>query len=153
MSIDKIIFLDIDGVLNTHGSIMENVHLLPEKVKLIVLLCDMTGASVVISSAWREFMETDEIDGPLCPFRFAMRRAGFPVNRIIGRTGHNQTRGLEINEWLMAQTPQPQRWVIIDDEGHDFAGDPVQWSRFVRVDPVAGMTWENVKKAMKILNE
>lgn len=144
-----VIFLDVDGVLNNHASLAQHCHLLPEKVLLLRILCDLTDAKIVISSAWRSFMRENEERG-LCPFRFAMHKAGFPTGRILGRTTDGyQARGTEVNEWLMEH--KPQRWVIIDDEAFNFMEDEVQAQRFVQTDGAVGLTWCDCQKALGIL--
>lgn len=144
-----VIFLDVDGVLNNNASLALGCHLLPEKVLLLRILCDLTDARMVISSAWRDFMR-DENEG-LCPFRFAMHKVGLPVHRIIGRTGPGfESRGRQINEWILEHKPFGM-WVILDDEEFDFHDDAVMSQRFVQTDGTVGLTWRDCQKALRIL--
>ena len=68
----KIVFLDIDGVLN-HEKFYKDFHfnkiikaqhrknnIDPRSAKLVVDLCKQTGAKIVISSSWR-FDGLDEL--------------------------------------------------------------------------------------------
>ena len=45
----KVLFLDIDGVLNTIASMAEGVELVPEKVIHIRDICEATQSKIVIS--------------------------------------------------------------------------------------------------------
>lgn len=147
-----VVFLDVDGVLNNHASLAQYCHLLPEKVLLLRILCDLTDAKIVISSAWRTFMREEKDERGLCPFRFAMHKAGFPTGRILGRTSDGwKARGTEINDWIMEH--KPQRWVIIDDEAFNFMEDEVQAQRFVQTDGACGLTWRDCQSAMRILGQ
>lgn len=63
----KIIFLDVDGVLNSNDyyKSLEDTHgydkdIDLEKVKLLKEIVDATGAEIVLSSTWRILRETDE---------------------------------------------------------------------------------------------
>ena len=47
---NKIIFLDFDGVITTYASKWEIDN---EKCLLVKKICDETGAKIVISSSWR----------------------------------------------------------------------------------------------------
>ena len=56
----KIIFLDIDGVLNSMDYFEQTkdckgyTEINPEKVKLLKEIVDRTGAEIVLSSTWRD---------------------------------------------------------------------------------------------------
>lgn len=51
---EKIIFLDVDGVLNYRDYINDATNDIdPSKVQMIADLCDKTNAKVVITSSWR----------------------------------------------------------------------------------------------------
>jgi hypothetical protein len=103
----KVIFLDIDGVLNCTKT--RNPRKLPYVVDPRLLrrfkrLLDRTGAKVVLSSTWRY-----DPAG-----LFSARRAGIP---FIGTTPDlpKRPRRDEILAWL-ADHPRVKRYAIIDDE-------------------------------------
>ena len=51
---EKIIFLDVDGVLNCRDYINDKTNDIdPLKVQMIADLCDKTNAKVIITSSWR----------------------------------------------------------------------------------------------------
>lgn len=146
----KVIFLDIDGVLNNTASLMNQTHLLNEKVQLMKILCDLTGAKIVISSAWRTMMEDDK-DGLGCPLRHMLYRVGgISTSLVIGRTHTGAGgRGKQIRDWV--DQHKPDYWAVIDDEKWDFATDRAIAPRFVRTDMDAGLRWKECKAVIQIL--
>ena len=142
----KVIFLDIDGVLNTSASLAENVHLLPEKALLIRRIIEATGAKIVISSVWRIFMDDDAND---CRVRFALKQAGIPDSAIIGATTPGGWgRAEQLRRWIVGEPVEC--FVIIDDEIHDFS--KVQKSRLIKTKTEIGLTWEGAAQAIALLN-
>ena len=57
----RIVFLDIDGVLNNKASFANGIEIIPEKVLLVNEICGITGAKIVLSSAWRFSHDLSEI--------------------------------------------------------------------------------------------
>lgn len=102
----KIIFLDIDGVLNTSRT-KELVcggclGIEPGKADLIKRIVKETGAKIVLTSTWRHHPDLSQ----------AVRDQ---VVEFIGVTRSLGTeRGFEIEEWLIAH-PEVERYAIIDD--------------------------------------
>jgi HAD domain in Swiss Army Knife RNA repair proteins len=133
----RVIFLDIDGVLN-HAATRSNVSpttteplpipIAPECMTRLNRLIAETGAKVVISSSWRMFARWQDL-GP------ALVRHGL-CGDVIGETPdlvndavwlahwHERTgapftyesleRGWEIREWIAAH-PEMTSFVILDD--------------------------------------
>lgn len=141
----KILFLDIDGVLNSvrtsmafGGYPMELTHLEAfdqVAIKLLQRLCDSAGIQIVLSSAWRLHF----------PFKNVGQALELP---IIDRTAYlGTTRGVEINDWLVRH-PEVETWAIIDDDNDML---PDQQTRFVRTDGFEGMSWKDFSKLCEIL--
>lgn len=117
----RVIFLDIDGVLNGHqkhpnglcGIEKENVTALN---KLLDALPDL---KIVISSAWRYMIpEAMTLRG----FEYLLLVCGANAKeRVIGTTVRDEvasTRGAQIKEYL--RTNKIKKYLIIDDMGFDF---------------------------------
>ena len=115
-----IIFLDIDGVLNSHqwhvlnpevsrgGDMLDDAA-----IRVLNHLIIQTDAEVVISSVWRGLYERKELLDLL-------RKHGF-TGTIIGDTPHlarPAQRGDEIGQWLAGHAFDARRFVILDDD-HD----------------------------------
>lgn len=112
-----VLFLDIDGVLNSTrffkspayrrlGSHLDDLD--PEPCALLNGLLQDTKALVVLSSSWRIFFSTTEISQLLA-------KRGCHVS-FIGVTPRSSDgyRGKEIKSWLK-ENPVVQRFAIVDD--------------------------------------
>jgi len=135
----KIIFLDIDGVLNNHASLTDGVHLLWEKCLLIEDLCEHTGAKVVVSSVWRLGTDIKEL-------KHILWRSG--LSQVIDKTPNSKKgfRGDEVRMWM--QDKVVERYVIIDDDS-DFHED--QKPFHIHTDMRTGVSRKHIKDAIKIL--
>jgi hypothetical protein len=155
-----IVFLDVDGVLNSHQwfESLENAkatdrierHIDPAAVVRLERIFQATGASVVISSAWRHGQLYDIlIEG--------LKRHGF-TGPVIGKTIISQcsdcVRGNLIDRWLkdnMANHWSFRQYVILDDDA-----DMLYWQKgnFVKTDSsTGGLTDELTDKAIAILKQ
>lgn len=109
--IDKVLFLDIDGVLNCRGCISDHRRdqLGTDHIRQLNRVVGLTNASVVISSTWRKIY-------PISNIQQMLDRAGYHYSsRIIGKTPSLWTiRGLEIQDWL--DNHNVNRFAIVDDD-------------------------------------
>lgn len=117
----KIIFLDIDGVLNRIGTRERTktrwqgyIGMEPELVERFNDVVAKTGIKVVLSSAWRladDWLETMKANGLKCEF----------LGRTPQLNGTNRStgRGLEVKAWLDAQMVKSdffvEKYCVIDD--------------------------------------
>lgn len=113
----KIIFLDIDGVLNSDEyfeKIKElNIHGIESeidtnKIKLLKKAIDETKAKVVLISSWRYTRRAKELKEMLACYEIYVDLTPFI----------NHKRGLEIKKWLLDH-PNVEEYVILDDEIFD----------------------------------
>lgn len=106
-----IIFLDIDGVLNTATHIHEwSITMHPEFVQRIRNVCEEYDADIVVSSAWRIGTEHRKAT------KFMLMNLGIRFLRIRDRTcsmSGQYVRGDEIKAWLTEHGERP--YVIVDD--------------------------------------
>jgi hypothetical protein len=155
----KIIFLDIDGVLNSESwyhyindrrTGQRDDEIDPATVARLNSIVDGSGANVVISSVWRN----DYLFKPLLRI---LKNKGF-IGEVIGRTGYGCeqcVRGNEIQQWmkeneaLVGKYYEYSQYVIIDDDS-----DMLYWQRnnFIHVEDFIGLTDNHVIKALEILN-
>ena len=109
----KVIFLDIDGVLNSDEYIdraknTQGIERHIEKVKLLKKAIDETGAKTVLTSSWRNSKDI----GPLREF-LAKYEIYFDATPFI-----KWERGLEIKQWL-SENKGVEDYIILDDEIYD----------------------------------
>ena len=146
----KVLFRDIDGVLNstktcvaTGGYPMELHHRAGfdwMAIKLLQRLCDSSGLQIVLSSAWRLYHPVKEV------------AEAFELP-IIDETPHSSPdgfeRGYEIRDWL-ARHPEVTTYAIIDDNP-DMLEEQMPY--FVHTSGFEGMTWANFSQLCNILGE
>ena len=135
----KVIFLDIDGVLNMYGASCRTFmkpygqHIEPHLVnRLNYILEKVEDLKIVISSSWRFDMKDLEKQ---------IKEQGFKYwDRVIGKTPVGDARGLEILDWLSEK--EVEKYLVIDDECFDICGEvcnviPVK--RFLQTDGNEGI--------------
>lgn len=162
----KVIFLDIDGVLNTkwwYTQMDKNTPkdkydyaFDPNAVANLKRIIDETGADIVISSSWKSFGFSELED--------MWQERGLP-GKLIGITPNSVSdemllnadldhielfsiRGTEIKEWLTKNGRHVSQYAIIDDMDNML---PEQQSHFVKTDPEMGISKDNVNQAIQIL--
>ena len=160
---NKIIFLDIDGVLNWHDTFIDNYQerlmlnkyldesiesrtkiwmcdIEYEKVMLLKYICDVTGAKIVVSSSWR-------LSKPYIFIEEKLIQMGLP---IIGTTDFiYNNRGDEIRDYL--NNHKVDRFIILDDEVFPDFNDLVNY--LVKTDFYnKGLDEVHVEEAIKILS-
>ena len=145
----KILFLDIDGVLNTDrqqwhcqmnsiapvdkfgyafdSKAVENLATIPEE----------TGAEIVIS--WK-FLGLQTLQ--------KMWKDRNLPGVIIDITPDGKSKGWEIDEWLMNHKGQVSGYAIIDDENVML---PEQQKHFVQTKSQLGITSREIEKSVNIL--
>jgi hypothetical protein len=134
----KVIFLDIDGVLNSDKT--PNPRKFPYVVDKKLLarfktLVRRTGAKVVLSSTWR----CDPVG------LFAARHWGIPFIDVCPDRPRSPRRR-EITSWL-ADHPKVNRFVVIDDEDDELDDLPL-----FQPSSKTGLTAKIVKGVEKYLN-
>lgn len=160
----KVIFLDIDGVLNSldwsekqKGS--ENyAEINPEKVKMLKEIVDRTGAEIVLSSTWRTLSNVpgSRIEHP--QYTYLVDSLAEYGLKIKSHTPYiNNNRPEEIKAWLDEHGDADKiRFVSLDDdlwpEHYEKYGitDCLVHTCFYESD--GGLRREHVKRAIEILN-
>lgn len=170
----KLIFLDIDGVLNNQLWLTSDFrnHLPklingerntkrwfdPRCVKLLNILTDKTGANIVVSSSWRKNRSLSELKRILY--------TNGVTGEIIGKTpqlyfkcseeyNYSVPRGNEIKAWLemnkgiLNEKISKLKCVIFDDDSDMLY---CQRHNYIRVDPYCGLTEGNIHRARIILS-
>lgn len=120
----KVIFTDVDGVLNEDSTPTRTksrvIFIDQEKLLRLKKIVDATGAKIVLSSTWRYDRNDPKHNGDFLELQEAFHRVGLeffdytPVDAIGIR------RGMEIRAWLGLHRGEVDRFVILDDEVFDF---------------------------------
>jgi len=152
----RIIFLDMDGVMNHEGYFRiandknERDPIDPVCVEYLNGIIEDTGAKVVISSTWRRWYKVEAMQNQL-------DHKGFK-GEIIGKTPdvysshkYNAPRGCEIDDWIKKHIYQPadsdllgftyRRFIIIDDDSDMLLS---QAEHYIRTDFSGGGLTRNV---------
>ena len=163
----KIIFLDIDGVLNTerwHCQTASNelqdeygYKFDPVAVTNLSKIIEETGADIVISSSWkfmglskmRKMWKDRKLPGNVIGITPNTVSDEFLLNVDLDNMDIMAIRGQEVKEWLMLNKNEITNYVILDDM-NDILQE--QESHFVWIDPDVGITSGNAVQAIFILN-
>lgn len=158
----KLIFLDIDGVLNneqwyssgkaqiayllTGENDIKAYNFDPDNWKWIEKLIQDTDAKIVLSSSWRSFSLEKTIED------FTGTAFELLVKYMVGVTPYSfeRHRGKEIQHYLDNCTEQIESYVIFDDDTDMLEN---QRDNFVHTDFFNGVTEKDYIKAKEILNE
>lgn len=140
-----VLFLDIDGVLNSEawyrrrpkGPWCEAREFDPEAMWLLKAVVAMSDCEIVVSSSWRIGRKLEELQKLLI---------GFPV---IGKTPELDSRevgrGAEVDHWLRNNRSRT-RYAIVDD-GSDF----YEHQNLVRTDWKLGLTPWHCEELVRLL--
>lgn len=140
----RVIFLDVDGVLNSYdffAKCRDDLSNLCEidlaAVKLIQHAVEATRAIVILSSTWR-------LDRSLI---HQLIDRGVPIDGMTPRLDSFDIRGHEIQAWL-DEHPHVTHYAVVDDEADAGIGHE---SSFVHTDPQIGLTPRDVAKIIGLL--
>lgn len=158
----KLIFLDIDGVLNnahTRENYEDYTFVEDSKIELLKQIIDATGAQVVLTSTWRYgWYATENVSEPtpsekqdirlFYAFRKKLQEFGI---ELLSYTEDFGFRGEEIDKWLSDWDGEPiESFVILDDldawELQPYA------DRLVHTAFSVGLTEQHVRRAIELLN-
>lgn len=138
----NIIFLDIDGVMNsTKDRFSTELENRDYWIRL-KRLTDETNSAIVLSSSWRIIERlTNLVKERLKEYNI----------KYIDKTPYLSGRGNEIKAWLESTNIKVDKFVIIDDEISDIVS--LFPDNVVKIDMHKGLQDEDVEKATKILNK
>lgn len=168
--IPKLIFLDVDGVLNHELYYVEKdqqqradevgypqSEFDPKTIQLLNSIVEQTGAKIVISSCWRNNRTVEEL-------KELFKSVGIDEDNIIGKTPNlavydlatkqrthlSTPRGCEIEEYLEINYGYKAdvKYVILDDDGDMLLH---QQKNFIWIDSYAGLTEDHARQIIKIL--
>ena len=150
-----IVFLDIDGVLNTYSYSMEerqdDLYVRQGCWSVLVnrfnALCRSIRASIVLSSTWRHLCDNLEEANAM------LAGIGIEAN-CIGMTDseHPDTRSEVIEKWIKRKMAADCNVVVLDDESLTFSDD-FRNLVYVHVDNLKGLTADDCNRVIGFLDE
>lgn len=161
---NRYLFLDIDGVLNSERTVFAYNRLVhaghvkynlvnrdapaamfdPIAVKLLQVAQKQIGFKIVISSTWRHSLSLDDFHRLFDDYDWDTREI------VIGKTGDKQgIRGDQIREWLEINVPKPHSYAILDDSSDML---PEQMNRLVLTRFENGLSYEDFVKLHEVFN-
>jgi hypothetical protein len=156
----KIIFLDIDGVLNQKKSYADGkaYDIDRDKVGIIKGIADTTNAVIVLSSGWKFWfddglMPTEKhslrLYHILCEFGLKLfgKTPDFSTEEIRLNKAFSRVKAQEIFAWLH-EHKDVESYVVIDD--HDLMDEAIQ-PHLIRTDANNGITEYDAQRAVEIL--
>ena len=153
----KVIFLDIDGVLNSeewdvyvqsfiYGARFNSCYLLSQEMILrLQNVVFQTNAEIVLTSSWRASERAmDALRRQLNLYHLSIRDT-----TVIYAYGN---RADEVKLWIESH-PNVTSYVIVDDEDDGFTQDEILAAHFVQTTYAQGLTPEKAEKIIEILNQ
>ena len=153
----RVIFLDIDGVLNseewdmyvqsfTYGARFNSCYLLSQEMILrLQNVVFQTNAEIVLTSSWR----TNE--RAMCALTRQLSLYHLSIRDSTLYSTYN-TRADDINEWLRSHS-NIHSYAIVDDYDDGFTQDVILAAHFVQTTYAQGLTPEKAEKIIEILNQ
>lgn len=151
----KVIFLDVDGVLNSRDWLVNNRvrtenSVNPEKVKLLAKIVQKTNAEVVLSSTWRYIPEH-----PMFMYLTdILRQNGIKIHSFTPKLDGDRPK--EIMEWIDKRQEEVQFISIEDDFSEDDYRKYGIEDRLVKTSfygEYGGLQKEHVEKSIRLLNK
>lgn len=156
----KVMFLDFDGVLNSHQSATfwhhnrdkQNIVTRPYREhefcpiaisNMEELMRRMPDLKIVVSSTWRMGRSVEEL-------KIVLASSPLMANAVIDKTlvFHEEPRGKEIKAWL-DKHPEISHYVIVDDDS-DMLKEQREY--FVHTSGLHGFQYGDMLWAERILN-
>ena len=143
----KIIFLDIDGTLNSKESMAEHGTCFTFGASCVAalnaIIAGCPGVEIVISSDWK-YSHT------LLELRIVLLQQGIIGAQVVDITPKwGETRGAEIRSWLNRQPKNTAfRFVALDD---DSSGMKWMGKKFIKIDSTRGLQNEHIARALELL--
>ncbi len=146
---ERILFLDVDGVLNTNWSLTGErfePRILPSSATILQALLARSGAKIVVSSSWRRVVNDGTMK--LGGFTLMLRTHGVSAANVVGvlanrnpTVDHIEDRRHQMTLWL--ESMPNASFVALDDL-------PIPVPFLVRTDPSFGIGWPHVEEALKV---
>lgn len=144
----KLIFLDIDGVLNNYKCLLAGRSIDHKCVAHLNWLLGESSAKLVISSTWRRLIDNGHMD---CRgFAYMLRTHGLAGADVVGWTRQSrseETRGHEIRDWRREHKHAGKYVCLDDDDDISYLG-----LTLVQTNGAIGLTRGDAERALELLS-
>ena len=154
----KVIFLDVDGVLNTPSSESrcgEYIGIDDEKVEKLKKIVEKTKTEIVLISTWKKYWRKEEKLKPLQDYsaNYLDEKLAKQGLKAIDKTkdkadGRYLSRGESILEYVYRNNVE--NYIILDDCQFDYDGCDLI-VKLIKTNHTEGLTEKEVKTACRIL--
>ena len=157
----KVIFLDIDGVLNSEEFLKNNQNECIDRNNVSILknVIDETGAVIVMSSGWRLWFDDNMMpeDGYsrclydiLCEFDIKLfgKTPDFSTDEIRTKKTFSHVKAKEIIAWL-SEHEEANKYVVLDDL--DLKNEEIN-SHLVRTNAQVGITEDDAMRVIDMIS-
>lgn len=146
----KLIFLDIDGVMNNQteakkSKLHESLEFAPSCIRNLKHIIAETNAKIVVSSTWRRGETVESMNNNVF--------VHYDLDKyVIGLTPHyhETIRGLEIADYLAHKYNEVVESFVILDDDSDMGS---LMKHHVKTNHIYGLTEIDAEKAISILNK
>lgn len=158
----KVIFLDVDGVLNSNQRRLEigGASLDEEKVKLLSIIVQRTGAVVVLHSGWRFWLNEDlkpvkkeaaDLLFMLAKYHISVhdKTPDFSTSQIRKTKQFSLVKADEILSWLSNHN-DVENYIVLDDL--DLHNEQLARHQ-IRTDPADGLLEKDISLAVQMLSQ
>lgn len=154
----KVIFLDIDGVLNTPSSESrcgEYIGIDDEKVENLKKIVENTKAEIVLISTWKKYWRKEKKLKPLQDYsaNYLDEKLAKQGLKAVDKTkdksvGRYLSRGESVLEYVCRNSVE--NYIILDDCQFDYDGCGIA-DKLVKTKQIEGLTEKEVKTACRIM--
>jgi hypothetical protein len=164
----KVIFLDVDGVLNSFKTMNTDNSLEWGLIRNLAAIVKATDAKIILTSSWRLSTEAlrSLMDALMCydlsisgctqegvnmrTFENTRFENVVPTKRYTRAGTYTYDRGAEIAIWMLQYELRVEKFVILDDEDEDIKN----WfpNNLVKTDFMKGLTEDDAAKAINLLS-
>jgi hypothetical protein len=157
----KVIFLDVDGVINSEDFLKNNQNEMIDRTNVNILksIIDKTGAVVVMSSGWRLWFDDNMMpkDGDsqrlydiLCEFDIKLfgKTPDFSTEEIRTKKTFSHVKAKEIIAWL-SEHETVDKYVVLDDL--NLKNEEIN-SHLVRTNAQIGITEYDANRVIDMIN-
>ena len=154
----KVIFLDVDGVLNTPSSESrcgEYIGIDDEKVEKLKKIVEKTKAEIVLISTWKKYWRKEEKLKPLQDYsaNYLDEKLAKQGLKAIDKTkdkanGLYLSRGESILEYVYRNNVE--NYIILDDCQFDYDGCDLT-DNYIKTNQIEGLSEQQVKAACETL--